>query len=109
MKLVLPVTLPLLCGSSGTRRLRTCLARWRAFLICRRQSALAKRLAEEHRRGAVLWRCLSAWLVLAQQAAARQLQVKGMREYQRMMQVRVARELVGKKAEQVMMETVTAL
>ncbi|KAG2451177.1 hypothetical protein HYH02_003784 [Chlamydomonas schloesseri] len=76
-------------ASSGTRRLRTCLARWRAFLICRRQSALAKRLAGEHRRGAVLWRCLSAWLVLAQQSAARQLQVKGMHEYQRMLQAAI--------------------
>ncbi|GLI67412.1 hypothetical protein VaNZ11_011607 [Volvox africanus] len=73
-------------ASAGTRRLRTCWTRWRTFLLRRRQSALALRLASEHHRGALLWRCMSAWLQLAQQSAARQLHIKGMREYQRMMQ-----------------------
>ncbi|GLC68628.1 hypothetical protein PLESTF_000716600 [Pleodorina starrii] len=73
-------------ASAGTRRLRTCMARWRAVLLHRRQSALAVRLASEHHRGSLLWRCMASWLQLAQKTAARQLHISGMREYQRMMQ-----------------------
>ncbi|GIL55169.1 hypothetical protein Vafri_10769 [Volvox africanus] len=82
----LRVGMAALQASAGTRRLRTCWTRWRTFLLRGRQSALALRLASEHHRGALLWRCMSVWLHLAQQSAARQLHIKGMREYQRMMQ-----------------------
>ncbi|EFJ41501.1 hypothetical protein VOLCADRAFT_98490 [Volvox carteri f. nagariensis] len=73
-------------ASGGIRRLRTFWGRWRAFILRRRQAVLALRLASEHHRGALMWRCVSAWLHLAKQSAARQLHIKGMREYQRMMQ-----------------------
>ncbi|KXZ54913.1 hypothetical protein GPECTOR_4g985 [Gonium pectorale] len=84
---------------SSTRRLSASFARWRAFLLHRRQSVLAERLASEHHRGALLWRCLCAWLRLAQASAARQLHIKGMREYQRMMQARADLQMLRQQLE----------
>ncbi len=81
--------LPWFCWSrsSNTRRLRGALSRWRAFVLLRRQRAVAERMAAEHRRAALLGRCVGAWLALVQAAAARALHERGMHAYQRMVQV----------------------